>query len=68
MLLDLNRATNLVKSMFLQINITLTIVIAYKLRGEVVLVGGWTTYLQAQNMGSRALPSLGIFIPVGFGY
>ena len=31
-----------------------------ELKEELVLVGGWATYLQAQKLGSRALPSLDI--------
>ncbi|WP_148882936.1 hypothetical protein [Thermococcus aciditolerans] len=31
-----------------------------KLKEKLVLVGGWATYLQAQNLDSRALPSLDI--------
>ena len=31
-----------------------------ELKKELVLVGGWATYLQAQKLGSRALPSLDI--------
>ena len=31
-----------------------------ELEEKLVLVGGWATYLQAQNVDSRALPSLGI--------
>ena len=31
-----------------------------ELKERFVLVGGWATYLQAQKLGSRALPSLDI--------
>lgn len=37
-----------------------------ELKEKIVLVGGWATYFQAQNLDSRALPSLGIFMSVGF--